>query len=486
MNLNKLFTILLFFYLPTIFAQSNIIFVKPNATGSGKSWSDATGNLRAALLNAAFGTEIWVSQGIYTPTKCTICNASERQKSFEIPNGVAVFGGFLGTETQRDQRNWRANRTFLSGDIDADGRATSNSYHVIYTQNVGDKMILDGFTVSGGNADSSTTPGERYSSGGAWYNDGRSGQIGSPTVRNCAFTRNFAIAFAGALYNNGGFNGYCYATFENCQFVNNFSRKEGGAIFNSGVFGGICNPTFTFCEFSGNRTEGSGGAIFNDAQKGRCEPIFTNCQFIKNEIVAERYGGAIYNLGKGGKCSPTITGCLFWANKAFSAAAVYCLGSEQGVSSPQITNCIFYKNEANTGGSVYANAGEADVTGASTGESKPVISNSIFWANKALTTRHLRNINGEPTLSFCIVDTTSCAALHGGKGVGVNCGSGMIYNQNPLFVDADNGDFNLLPTSPARDKGSNFLAKNLTLDLAAEPRIINDSIDIGAFEFNPK
>ena len=465
--------------------QSQTIYIKPNATGNGSSWANARSDLRQAMQTAGFGTQIWVAQGSYFTTTCSNCSTADRQLSFEIPDGVAVYGGFKGTETSLSQRNWESNKTILSGDIDSNGQAANNTFNIIYLRNVSILTVIDGFTITGGNADDPASVGERYTSGSAIYNDGRTGGFVNPSVQNCIFTQNYAVGFGGAVFNNGSFNGFCEARFKNCLFNNNFSKNGGGAVCNWGVFGGTCTAVFEFCKFVSNKTDNSGGAILSDGQVGTCEVSFINSQFIRNESIL--YGGGMYNLGKTGNCTPTITGCLFWANKAFSAAGVYCLGSERGNSSPRITNSIFYKNEANTGGSVYANAGEDASTGNATGTAKPTISNCIIWDNIATTAPLLRNINGLPTISHSIVDANNCSAIHSGVGAGVTCNNGMIYNQNPLFNDPDNGDFHLLPGSPAINAGNNSVitSQNVNYDLDSLPRIVSNTVDMGAWEFNP-
>lgn len=464
--------------------RSQIIYIKPNATGNGTSWANAQGDLRQALKTAPFGAEIWVAQGTYYPTTCSSCTENDRKISFEIPDGVAVYGGFNGTETSLSQRNWNVNKTIISGDIDGDTRSTHNTYNVFYLKNVSALTILDGFTITGGNADFNAPISEIYTSGAAIYNDGRSGSFTNPTIRNCTFSLNFAVGVGGAIFNSAGYNGSNQAQYIHCQFNNNISQGGGGAVCNWGVYTGSCNPKFEFCQFTGNKTDNSGGAILSDGQAGTCEAQYINCQFYKNE--ASLYGGAIYNLGKSGNCTPTVTGCLFWSNKAFSAAGIYCLGSENGNSSPRITNCIFYKNEATTGGSVYSNAGE-DTNGKPTGTAKPTITNCIIWKNTAPTARLLRNINSAPTISYSIVDTTSCSGIHSGVGNGVTCENGMIYNQDPLFNDPDNGDFHLRPESPAINTGLNtaITSQNINYDLDSLTRIVGNTVDIGAWEFNP-
>lgn len=104
-------TLLLIFLLLATWPNSSkalqtdtIIYVNIQATGlnNGTSWQNAYTNLQSALSNANANSEIWVAQGIYKPTS----DPTNREASFSLKNGLELYGGFVGTETQRSQRNW--------------------------------------------------------------------------------------------------------------------------------------------------------------------------------------------------------------------------------------------------------------------------------------------------------------------------------------------------------------------------------------------
>src|SRR5687768_4518066 len=80
-------------------------------TGSCASWANAC-DLQYALGVASSGSDLWVKKGTYRPTSST-----NRTVSFVLKNGVALYGGFAGTETLLTQRKPATNITILSGDI---------------------------------------------------------------------------------------------------------------------------------------------------------------------------------------------------------------------------------------------------------------------------------------------------------------------------------------------------------------------------------
>ena len=132
----------------------------------------------------------------YKPTTGT-----DRTASFTLKNNVGIYGGFAGTETARNQRNIATNVTILSGEIGVAGIA-DNVYHVVSaTGNISNPLtnsaILDGFTITGGNANGTT--GNQGNGGGVYVSGA------SPTLRNITFRDNNGTN-GGALYNESGSN----------------------------------------------------------------------------------------------------------------------------------------------------------------------------------------------------------------------------------------------------------------------------------------
>jgi hypothetical protein len=73
-----------------------------------------------ALSAAQSDDQIWVSAGVYYPDEGGGQTDDDRTSAFQLKDGVALYGGFAGDESARDQRNWEAHVTVLSGDIDKD------------------------------------------------------------------------------------------------------------------------------------------------------------------------------------------------------------------------------------------------------------------------------------------------------------------------------------------------------------------------------
>lgn len=293
--------------------QAKIIYVKPHGIGNGISWNKASGDLAAVLRKAEAGTEIWVAKGTYKPT-----NKKDRNASFIIPDGVKIYGGFKGDEVFKKDRNPTANLTVLSGEIGSPS-LEDNSFNVIYTRNVSDATIVDGFHIISGCAKAwKAAQGHRSRSGAGWYNDGSFGQS-NPTIANCFFSNNHAID-GGAIYNNG-MSGKCEISINNCSFINNIANADGGAIYNGCQERGVVFTYFKNCIFESNQSN-NGAGIFNYNVTGMDEVKLLNCSFMKN--VAQARGSAVFDHSFDA-ILVDFKGCIFEENKAtLCRKDVYC------------------------------------------------------------------------------------------------------------------------------------------------------------------
>ena len=362
-------------------SAGRIVYVKASAggRGSGTSWADAMTRLYDALSYASSGDQIWVAAGTYKP----FYDSPARSDTFQLKDGVAIYGGFAGTETSLGQRNPNINITILSGDIGIGGDPTDNIYHVVTANGISETAVLDGFTISGGNANG-VSPDD---CGGGIY------ATGSPTLRNLVLDHNSAFSDGGGLYiqlhdqsltrvaftNNsaGGSGGAIYSDYSvlltNGTFFQN-AAAVGGAIM---AFGGA----LTNVTFNGNSAT-DGGALFNTMQ----HMDLINADFLANN--ATRNGGAVFNSDQGGIDASNAT---FSGNSAVNGGALYIKGADgYGL----LTNATLNGNSATKGGGVYVtgyvrmthatfSANSATSGGAmyNTNYSEVHISNSIFWGN---------------------------------------------------------------------------------------------------------
>lgn len=185
--------------------SSTARYVKVGATGNatGTGWANAYPNLQDALA-AADGNpaivELWVAAGTYKPDIGAGINLMDRNAAFRPRNGVAVYGGFAGTETQLGQRNPAVNVTILSGDLQgndtgdlADSSRAENSFRVIDGTGTDGTAVFDGFVITGGNG-----TGDTGSGGGVRATGGA-----NPSIRNCNIMGNYGPC-AGGLYVEDG------------------------------------------------------------------------------------------------------------------------------------------------------------------------------------------------------------------------------------------------------------------------------------------
>ena len=197
---------------------------KTDNTGNGMSWATAKKDLQPVLDLATVGDEIRVASGTYLPTDAPIASTTDdREKAFHLDKNVVLKGSYNPDTNMQDYTN----PSILSGDIaSTPDNDADNTYHVFITANLGSAATIDGFTISGGNADGSenlsySTQRFYRDDGGGLYN-----RYSSPTITNSSFSENTAATNGGGLYNASS-----SPTINNSSFSGN-SAENGGGLYN--------------------------------------------------------------------------------------------------------------------------------------------------------------------------------------------------------------------------------------------------------------
>lgn len=369
--------------------------------GDGKSWATAFRTIQDAVNLALAGDNIFVAEGTYI-------SAGGTMPVLLMISNVAIYGGFKGTEIYLSERADLAVPPSTLPTSTLDGQDTST--HVVVGAS---NAILNGFTISNGNAEVFNATNFIAYHGGGMYND----HVTSLLVEKCVFKDNNAYNGAGMANVN-----YSIVTVIDSSFINNRTTNDlmrtptplGAGIinlfssillsnceFNDNAYWGLYNYNaacaISNCEFSYN--DGSG--IMNSSSSG----TISNCRFIGNS------SSGMHNISS----LLTIVNCLFTGN--FS---LYGGGMWNEDSSPTIYNCTFTGNASYSGGGAMANMEKYMEF---VGLSAPVITNSIFWQNHAPTNPEIYISPNTPNTV-----TITYSDFEGG-----HTGTGNI-NASPQFV----------------------------------------------------
>lgn len=378
--------------------------------------------IQAALNAATSGDEIEVAPGTYTEV-------------------IAFQGKAVTLRSSGGPAVTTIDGTGLNGSV------------VHATNGEGPDTVLQGFTITGGSA----------TLGGGMRNEGS-----SPTIIDCIFTSNSALERGGGMHNL-----MAHPSVIDSEFFGNFATEMGGGMYNE-----RSNPTISRCIFRENTSnKGAGMRNYIDADptvtdslfihnsageegggmdnRKNSKPIVTRCRFIGN--TAALGGGGMHNwVGNATETGvPIVSSSLFVGNSAVEGGAM-----RNNDVSPVVTNCTFV---GNSGSAFYNRNG-----------SSPTVTNSILWAN--------------PGGSFTqdIPEAVTFSDVEGG-----HHGIGNI-DTDPLFVDLagpdgdpstpEDGDYHLAVGSPALDTGDNSAPNLPLMDLDGNPRILNGTVDMGAYE----
>lgn len=333
--------------------------------------------------------EILVAGGTYKPSNERNTTAAvthdQRLYSFEVPQGVSIYGGFVGTEfisskvqdgndlttipgvtgtftcmgditdilnarTYSDfnqngiNEPWElANQTILSGQINASSTA-QNAYHVVFTDKgtatTANPVVLDGLTVMNGETDN---------------------QLSISTDEN-------EQGRGGGIYSNG-----VTYTISRCRLLNN-TAVRGGAVFVRDA-----DLNLSGCILAGNKT------VENEASASG------------NTTTLKSRGGAAYVSGISKAVNLRAVNTL-WANNE-SAGEGGAIGTNyaEGVSSSHdpllyIMNNTFVRNKAITNPVIYTHNGKSSIV------------NTLLWGNLGDTYQNPTNLSTIYEVSYCASD----------------------------------------------------------------------------------
>lgn len=297
----------------TIYSMG-ILYVDEDAVGAndGTSWADAYNDLQDALAAACEcdGTQIWVADGTYKPSVQFDFDApfntdDPLEVTFSLCPGVSLYGGFAGTETDRNDANPAMHKTILSGDLNGDDQDTDNdgipdanisenAFHVVNMTDVGTDVVFDGFFVQGGNANG----GGNDNVGGGIFLQANDGNTSSPRIARSIIRQNQAGPGGGMYIATTG-SGIAAPLVVNSVFENN-QALQGGGVFNKAT------ATFLNCVFTNNKAL-SGGAVSNSGNL-----TLTNCTLEENSVGI--FGGGVYQTGNNGNPTTIITNTILWNN----------------------------------------------------------------------------------------------------------------------------------------------------------------------------
>ncbi|MDB0040503.1 T9SS type A sorting domain-containing protein [Polaribacter sp.] len=196
-------------------AQIYVDVAATTGANDGSSWSDAYTDLQPALDAAAENAEIRVAAGTYYPTEIPdetpVDSNNKREKAFHFNKDLVLKGSY---NPETDTQNF-TNRSILSGDIDDDDdvitgsgstliieKNTDNAYHVLITADLTAAAQIEGFMITGGNANgfgSISYIGKTFfkNSSGGMYN-----YSSSPSIVNSTFSENSAPTGGGIRNSN--------------------------------------------------------------------------------------------------------------------------------------------------------------------------------------------------------------------------------------------------------------------------------------------
>lgn len=272
-------------------------YINTTASGSanGTSWANASNDIQAIINGSVPYDSLWIAAGVYKPLADASGNTTPtdaRRKIFYLKSGLKMLGGFAGTETAENQRDFKTNRTILSGDIDnndtnTDGNNIAETSADIQGNNVYQLLIIarcdkltqvDGLLFTG--AKSSPTPAFIQTVNGSSITPDLGSAIhitaSYPTIQNCVFSGNFGGNFGNVYQNNVTTTYVDTVKVVSSIFTGNYAQYGGGMFIRRGHH--YSNNVAMY-----NNTSEYGGALIVQNNMNASGTIdFVNTTFVNN------------------------------------------------------------------------------------------------------------------------------------------------------------------------------------------------------------
>lgn len=427
-------------------ASGAVFHVKPDGddTRSGMSWAEARSTLTQTMDAAQAGDEIWVAAGEY-------------REHLEVKPNVALYGGFEGFESARDERDWLQHPTVLNG--------TTNGIVVLISEG-GPATVVDGFTIQNGlgagirlfNSAAVIRHNvirDNMSSAGLAYGAGIS-------IRNLGLNP-VAVIDQNVIIDNYAHDGGGIACIDASPRITrnhiawNFAQQNGGGIScwrdSSPLIANNVIAANTAFTLDGVAVPIGGGGIFATADDldGRPHPTAVSAPHIRNNVIAAN--GAKSPIGMGG-------------------GGISMADSNGGV--PEVLNNTIV---ANNGAGIHW--GSSALPGIAL---LPVIRNNLIAFNPG----GLEMIAGTPDQATIEFNCVYANRVHDYNAdyIGLVSRAGVQGNLSgdPRLANHGFGDLHLQPGSPCIDSGMPVAEADSWLDIDEEPRVVGGGIDIGADE----
>ncbi|MCE5197954.1 MAG: choice-of-anchor Q domain-containing protein [Armatimonadota bacterium] len=410
-------------------------------TGPGDSWDTAYRYLADALAVATAGDEVWVQEGGYT-------------QAITVPSGVALYGGFMGTETSLSQRPTfprmplTAYRSTIYGTHD-------NNRLVTIPNSATSATRVDGFAI------------QTCNNGGITVGTGA-----APVITNCS------IAYCKASYGAGIVIQDDATPLITKNEIAACDAHCGGGISATRAHPTIINNTFSgntaWCDTTCTSDDYAVGAAIYLNYCNTATPILIANNTIWNNS-ANRNGGAVYC----GYSNVTITGNVMYSNDAFDGrwearfygqqgGAIYCNDSQAVINH----NTMCWNIGGRGGGAMCFDAG-----------SSATCYGNILYDNRGCES-YGWNVYNKGNIANVVMDyNDSICEIDNGYSF-VTVGSHDI-SVDPVFVNNNyqSPNYRLASGSPCVNAGYPGAVGLQAVDADGNPRVIGPIPDMGGYEY---